>query len=202
MGGALFERRFGVETSGRVELEELGLDTEDRNYYEPAEWQALRRILPKREVSREDVFIDFGSGMGRVVLLAAQYDFARVIGVEISERLTRIAEKNLERNRNRVTCGELQLVTADVVDYQIPDDVTIAFFNNPFYGEVFDHVTQRLLGSVDRNPRRLRIIYRNPMEEERLLRTGRVQRVRESRKGTKIGRPYGVAVRMYEVQPS
>ncbi len=125
----------------------------------------LRRILPPREVTNHDVFVDFGSGMDRVVLQAARYPFRKVIGVEISERLHRIARKNLVRNRRRLRCPDIELVHADVLDYELADDVTAAFLYNPFQGEIFPTVVARLLQSVERNPRPLRIIYVNPVEE-------------------------------------
>ena len=83
---ALFDRRFDVDTDGFVTLAELGVAEADRNDYKPAKYLSLRRILPPREVTDEDVFIDFGSGKGRVVLQAAfSYPFRRVHGVELAE---------------------------------------------------------------------------------------------------------------------
>lgn len=126
---------------------------------------SLRRILPPREVTDHDVFVDFGSGMGRVVLQAARYPFRKVIGVEVSETLHSIARENIDRNRQRLRCPDTELVHADALDYELPDDVTVAFLYNPFRGEIFATVIERLLQSVERNPRPLRIIYVNPIEE-------------------------------------
>jgi tRNA G46 methylase TrmB len=70
---------------------------------------SLRRILPHREVNDHDVFVDVGSGMGRVVLQAARYSFRKVIGVEISETLHGIAWENIDRNRQRLRCGDIEL---------------------------------------------------------------------------------------------
>lgn len=139
---------------------------------------SLRRILPPQEVTDRDVFVDFGSGMGRVVLQAARYPFRKVIGVEVSETLHGIARENIDHNRWRLRCSDIDLVHADVLEYEIPDDVTVAFLYNPFQGEIFAIVIERLLQSVERNPRPLRIIYVNPVEERLLLGAGRIQHVR------------------------
>jgi hypothetical protein len=101
--------------------------------------------------------------------------------VELSPELSAVARNNVERNRARLQCPDVEIVTSDVLDYAIPDDVTIAFFFNPFRGEVFATVIEHLLASVDRRPRRLRLIYRNPTEHELLLRTGRLRLVRRVR---------------------
>src|SRR5689334_4233932 len=158
----LAERHHGIRTGGVVPLEELGVAAPDRVHYKPAPWHTLRRALPRRSVDGDDVFIDLGSGMGRVVFQAAlRYPFKRVVGVELAPRLHRIAQDNIGRNRDRLRCGSVQLVQADVLDYPIPDDVTVVFLDNPFTGAIFGTVLERLLASVDRAPRPLRIIYFN-----------------------------------------
>ncbi len=179
---AFFDDRYGVDTDGVIGLDELGISDPLSVHYLPTGVWNLRRILPRRDVSEDDVFVDFGSGKGRVVLQAAlHYPFRRVYGIEMSEQLHRIAEQNVELSRDRFRCRDVRLVRANVLDFEIPDDVTIAFFYNPFVGEVFKNVISRLLASVDRRPRPLRIIYGNPVEEEALLRTGRVRLVRTLR---------------------
>jgi Histone methylation protein DOT1 len=176
------ERRHGIETRGVIGLEQLGLAGPDRRQYMPAEWTMLPRILPRREVGPEDVFIDFGSGLGRVVYQAAlRYPIKRVIGVELSEELNEIARRNIERNHARLRCPDVRLVTADALDYEIPDDVTVAFFFNPFIGATFAGVIDRLLDTLDARPRRLRLIYRNPVEDAYLRGTARFRPVRRLR---------------------
>lgn len=198
------ESRHGIETLGIVELEELGLAGPDRERYKPTEWSTLPRILSRRDVGHDDVFIDFGSGLGRVVYQAAlRYPFKRVIGVELSQQLTDVARRNLERNRSRLRCPEFELVVSDVLDYAIPDDVTVAFFANPFRGTTFATVVERLVQSIDRYPRTLRVIYRNPVEHEQLMATGRfepVKRLRGMRPGAEWARSNSTT--MYLARPS
>jgi len=102
-------------------------------------------------------------------------------GVELSEQLNEVAQRNLERNRARLRCRSFELVAADVLEYEIPDDVTVAFFANPFRGATFATVIERLLESLDRHPRRLRLIYRNPVEHEHLMATGRFRPIKRLR---------------------
>lgn len=202
--GALFERRYGVTTAGARSREELGFADQDYNRYLPAGLTSLRRILRRGEVGPDDVFADLGSGMGRVVLQAAlAYPFRRVIGVELSTELHEIATGNLERNRDRLRVRDVTLVHADVLDFAIPDDLTVVFLYNPFFGEVFRTVIDRLLESVDRAPRELRVIYGNPVEEDVLRATGRFQEVRRLR-GMRPGREWSRSnsFRLYRVLPA
>lgn len=179
----LIEWRYGIRTGERIMLSSLGLDTDkDRQDHIPSGWLTLPRILQKREVRPEDVLVDFGSGMGRVVFqAAARYPFRRVVGVEISAQLHAVAQANIARNLHRLRCKEVQLVNRDVLDYEIPHDVSVAYFGNPFTGDTFKAVIHRLLASVDHRPRRLRVIYFNPVEHEFLLATGRLRMIRRLR---------------------
>ncbi len=198
------ERRNGIHTSGVIELDELGIAGPDRVRYKPAPWLTLRRCLPRRSVSTRDVFADLGSGMGRVVFQAAlRYRFKRVIGVELSPRLHAVATSNIDRNRGRLRCPAVQLVCSDVLDYEIPDDVTVVFFDNPFTGDTFSTVVDRLIASVDNRPRPLRIIYFNPVEHGRLMATGRV-RVVKRLSGLRPGREWARsnATHVYAVVPA
>jgi SAM-dependent methyltransferase len=189
----LVERRYGIRTSGVIELDELGIAAPDRERYKPAPWLTLRRALPRGSVGADDVFVDFGSGMGRVVFQAAmRYPFKRVTGVELSARLHEVARTNIDRNRHRLRAREVELVHGDVMDYEVPDDVTVAFFANPFVGHIFATVVDRLIASVDQAPRRLRIIYFNPVEHERLMATGRVRLVRRI-SGLRPGREWALS---------
>jgi 16S rRNA G966 N2-methylase RsmD len=193
VGQLLFERRYGVRTAELIELDDLGLAHQDRGYYVPASWRILRRTLSRREVGEHDVLIDFGSGMGRMVLEAARYPFKRVIGVELSEQLHDIARDNVRRTRQRLRCKDIDFVRCDALDYEVPDDVTVVFFNNPFQGSVFAAVIEKLITSVDRNPRPVKVIYYNPVEEMFLISTGRFRHLRtlsharRAREGTPFG---------------
>jgi Histone methylation protein DOT1 len=199
----LIDRGLGIDTEGEVELDALGLDGEDRVRYQPTRWLALPRILPADEVSPDDVFIDFGSGKGRVVCQAARrYGCRRVIGVELSPQLSAMARSNVAHHRTAFRCRDVELVTADLADYPIPDDVTIAFLHNPFRGRIFSSVIDRLIASADAHPRRLRLIYVHHFEEPYLLGTGRFVLIRSVR-GFRPGRQWSeeTSVRMYGFVP-
>lgn len=170
----VFERGL-TDTGKGVGLEEFGLDAPERVRYEASGWTYLGRALRRCEVGPADVFVDFGSGKGRVVWQAARYPFARVIGVEISPQLNAVAQRNIEDNLDRLTCRNVELITADATEFEIPDDMTFAYFYSPFEGEVFRRVIGRVTESLDRNPRPLTLIYANPVMDDELRATGRFE---------------------------
>jgi predicted RNA methylase len=155
-------------------------------------------------VGPDDVFVDFGSGKGRIVLQAAlAYPFRTVYGVELSPSLHAVAERNVAAVRHRFRCADVHLLQGDARSVELPDTVTVAYFYNPFRGAVFEAVVHRLLASVDRNPRRLRIVYGNPQEEATLLATGRIRPVRTAH-GWRPTREWSRSnsFRLYEVTPA
>jgi predicted RNA methylase len=160
----------GLDTRGIVELRSLGLAHEERVHYAPSSWLTLPRIARVISFSKDDVFIDFGSGKGRVVVLAARYHpFKRVIGVEISPNLNAIARGNIERNRRRLKCKEVDVVTADVTAYEIPTDITIAYFYAPFTGTIFKSVVGKIQNILKLRPERnIWIVLQRPLESPRV----------------------------------
>ncbi|MBX3394113.1 MAG: class I SAM-dependent methyltransferase [Phycisphaerae bacterium] len=169
----LYDRMLGIQTTGVVRLAALGLSGEARSDYAPISFACLRRILRRVYIRPgQDVFIDYGSGMGRAVIVAATYQFKRAIGVELSPDLAHVAEANLARARPRLRCSDVQFVVEDATRFVVPDDVTVAFFFNPFRDDILAAVIQRIVDSLDRSPRQLTIAFVHPSEDtEALLRT-------------------------------
>lgn len=185
-----------------VRLADVGLADEHRVDHLPSFWKTLPQILPPNEVGRDDVFLDLGSGMGRIIIVAGmKYHFRRIIGVEISPELHQIAQTNVARNARRLRHSQIELINDDVLNYHVPDDVTVVYLYNPFRGPIFQHVVDELERSIDRNPREIRIIYLTPRDEGRLLATGRVTLVRSSR-AVRGDRADNTIIRLYSMQPS
>jgi SAM-dependent methyltransferase len=180
----LLDRKAGVETAGRGRSEDVDVRASpDSDYlvgYTPTDWGLLRAILPVGEVSADDVFLDYGCGKGRVLLVAARdYPFKRVLGVELSEGLAATAERNVNHERTQLRCQAVDVINADATSYDLPDDVTIVYFNNPFKGPPFEQALVNINASLARAPRTIRMIYVNPLMHDDVLAAGfRVTRER------------------------
>lgn len=167
MSRALLEKytegRLGIHTEGCVPLSELDVDQNSNLHgYQPVDYFMLRHALRSVDVaSGRDVFLDYGSGLGRAAIYAATYPFQRTIGVELSPQLHSAAEANLKRARHRLKC-QVEFVCADATKWPIPSDVNVMFLYNPFRGAVLHSVLANILESFTAFPRHLRIIYRRP----------------------------------------
>lgn len=150
------EWRLGIDTDARVTAQDLGYADADCRGYLAAEYSSLQIILPMLSLGPNDVFIDLGCGMGRAVVLAAQYPIKRAIGIERSTILAKIANENI-RTARKLRCSDLKIVTEDATRYQIPNDTTVIFMFSPFSGTVLDAVLDNIQLSLERAPRQLRL---------------------------------------------
>jgi 23S rRNA G2445 N2-methylase RlmL len=104
-----------------------------------------------------------------------------VIGVEISPEKIATARHNVARATSRRRCGAIELVEVDALEYELPPDATHIYLYNPCSGDAFERLLANIVASYDRRPRRLRVLYVNPVEAELVERSGRFVRVRTSR---------------------
>jgi SAM-dependent methyltransferase len=106
-----------------------------------------------------DVFLDYGCGMGRPVVMAAMQPFRRVIGVELSPSLTAVARLNVANARVNLQCSDIELHNIDARQYKVPADVSVVFMCSPFSGSVLRAVLDKVRESVAACPRAVRIVY-------------------------------------------
>jgi SAM-dependent methyltransferase len=125
-------------------------------------WRQTRPAAPREKFT----FIDFGAGMGRAVLLAAEMPFREVVGVELNPTLARIARRNLAdwramgraRTATRVVCG-------DAAEFEFPPGPCVAFLFNPFGAPVMRRLLKNIGRSFAERPGQLDLLYVNNEQE-------------------------------------
>lgn len=197
------DRRAGIVTTDEAVAAHLRRDVAVyRRTWRALGWSGVARLLRKLAPSPDDVLLDIGCGAGRILCAAARQPFRRVVGVELDPEFAALASSNIERLRGRRCPGEV--VETDATTYVVPDDVTIVFLYNPFRGETLDRTLEQVLASYDRVPRRVRLVYANPVEDERVLAGGRFRPTDELRLSWRPGGEWARSQRVafYEVQPA
>lgn len=158
-----YERKFGIKTSGLLMPDDFGANGEGCHAYLPLSYLALKSVFNTFSVKpNSDVFIDYGSGMGRVPLYAATYPFKKVIGVELSDKLNQVARQNLKQIQDRLVCKNVEIYEGDARAYPVPDDATIIYFFMPFGADILSEVLNKIHDSVIHSPRKLTILYVYP----------------------------------------
>lgn len=156
-----FDLRYNVKTS-RGSLPKANEDQNGFGYW-PALGAETRQMLNFLKIKpAEDVFLDFGSGLGRVLILASRYPFKRIIGVECGPELHSLAQKNVHKIIPSARCKQIDLVLQNAESYRLPNDVSIVYFNEPFGEEALLEVLNNVCSSLRENPRELTLVYRFP----------------------------------------
>jgi SAM-dependent methyltransferase len=98
-------------------------------------------------------FVDIGAGKGRALLLASEIGFRKVIGVELSAELARIAQDNVERwQRVAQPRAKIRVLHQDALQFCWPRKTIrgrprtslLVFLYNPFACELVERLLDRL----------------------------------------------------------
>jgi SAM-dependent methyltransferase len=131
-----FDLEHGIETSQTVHASDLRVSS--RNWidgvdYQPTPVKLIREALAALPVNAaEFTFIDFGCGKGRVLFVASEFPFARIIGVEYAPQLHEIACRNIQRYRGQTQeCSRIEAICQDMTTFHFPEGPLVLFFYNP-----------------------------------------------------------------------
>ncbi|WP_298510481.1 class I SAM-dependent methyltransferase [uncultured Kordia sp.] len=106
---------------------------------------ALNSLVKYGVTYSDFVFIDIGSGMGRNLLIASEYPFKRVAGVEISNYLHEIAEKNVARYEaktgKKIKCD---LHCVDALSFNFSESNMVLYFWEPFTENISNQFIKNL----------------------------------------------------------
>jgi SAM-dependent methyltransferase len=151
-----YDQLTGCNTSGMIHSRRLGPEAEDYQPVDPDVFRAGIDLLP--EELAVFTFVDIGCGKGRALLLAEEYSFRKIVGVEFSRRLAQIAAKNAAK----IGSQRISVVHADARDFQFPPEPLVVFLYNPFSGDILRSVMNRL----GPHPSSLYILYVNPVHSD------------------------------------
>ena len=146
--------------------------------YQPTEPSLFHEMLAAAPIQFDEfTFIDLGSGKGRTLMMASDYPFRRIVGVELIPQLHRIAQDNLRRYSSpNQKCFSLESICADARDYDFPPVPTVLYLFNPLPETGLATVIANLERSLHEHPRPAVVLFHNPLHEEILARTQCLQR--------------------------
>ena len=180
-----FDRDDGVETGGILRSRQNELVGENwalGGNYQAVDPSAFSDALNEVTIPHSEfTFIDFGSGKGRALLLASEFPFRKVMGVEYCRPLNQIARENVQRFPAAVRrCTEIEVVDADAAEYAIPGGPLMLFFYHPFAEPVMDKVARNVSEAFQKQRRRIVVIYLVPYFAHLWERTGFLKRIRST----------------------
>ncbi len=177
------EKKYDINTTGADELyklEKLGIDTSHATIYMPVSYALLEEIFkqlnsrkPQTTNNKQQThFLDIGCGKGRALCVAAHQGFKKVTGIDFAKALCDTAKENLDLTKQKIPALEYKIINNDAFYFEIPDDVDCIFFFNPFDEIIMSGVVNNILKSLQNNPRKINIIYVNPLHKDLFLKAG------------------------------
>lgn len=136
--------------------------------YQPTDPALFREMMASLPIEfNQFTFVDLGSGKGRTLLMASEYPFRRIVGVELLPALHRVAQENLSRYKSESQkCSALEAVCADATDFALPNEPLVLYLFNPLSESGLTQVIANLESSLNAHPRAVYLLYHNPLLEQ------------------------------------
>lgn len=159
-----FDRRFKTDTAGLVPSDDLDIDDDttrhQSNLYLGSPPRVTRHLVRSLGIDCSSYsFVDYGSGKGRVVMVAAEFPFRRVVGVEISKQLHDVAQQNLKAYSGEFACQNVELWCGNALEYPLPDGDLVLHMYHPVGPDILRRLLQVIENSARENPRRILVLY-------------------------------------------
>ncbi len=166
-----FDEAHGVETSGLIPADALKTghphDDEVTAYYGVAP-SILRSLIdrwlasaPSHSIEKV-TFIDIGAGKGRGLLIASEYPFREVIGIELNPDLAGLAQKNIAHwTKTQDYLAPLTLIEQDATEFYFPAGPSLLFLFHPFESAVMYKLIRRIETQFAQRPGTVDLIYVN-----------------------------------------
>jgi SAM-dependent methyltransferase len=181
--GKSYDSRFGIETTDFVPAASFDVSDSEAlkaGSYHPSPVPVFTKSMQELAIDYSKfAFIDFGSGKGRILLLASEYPFKKIIGVEFSQKLHEVARVNIKRYKEKTACAcsEIELVLENAITYRIPADPCIFYLFNPFQFDIMKDVVANIETSLSEQPREAYLIYLKPKNPHAIEKGSRFRRI-------------------------
>jgi predicted RNA methylase len=159
-----FDWRHRVRTCGTAELKGLtiaGKNASHGVFYHPSHPKFLFEVLSSLSIDYANyTFVDLGSGKGRVLLVASEYPFKAITGVEFARELHDVASENIRRYRSASQkCKQVESRHADATEFVFPPGPLVLYLANPFGPGVLVPVLRHLQKSLETDWRDVVMVY-------------------------------------------
>ena len=161
MEGWRWDCEHGVETRKPVSGSRFGLGGD----YSASGKKFFERLGVLKLDWSKFAFVDLGCGKGKVLLMAAQFPFMRIVGVEFADELAQKARRNIASYHGPRRCPALEVITSDGAQYEFPPDPLVLYCFDSFPETVLRVVLKNLQHSLEVLPREVYLIYTHPVKD-------------------------------------
>jgi SAM-dependent methyltransferase len=169
-----FDWKYGTDTMRPIDRDALDARSDNQSHsshYRATKVRPFVSLLDKLDLPRDCTFVDIGAGKGRVLLIASQYGFRKVLGIEFSGQLCALARKNVDLfSQKTKLLSPIQVIEADATTYQFQAEDRVLFMYYPFDAFILAQVLNNIRRSLEENPRRIWLIYNEPRHHDLIKR--------------------------------
>jgi hypothetical protein len=165
-----FDLKYGVDTMGAVSFSKSDIKCANRIYcadYHRSSPGLIKFILSHLHIEYSIyTFIDVGCGKGMPLLVAGDFPFRQIVGIEFSPELCEIARRNIQVLRDEHNkCHNASVICINATDVRFPDSSLVFLMFNPFKAKVMKKILHAIMKSYQSNPRDIIVIYLHPVYE-------------------------------------
>ena len=161
-----FDIKYKVNTSKIVFADDLGFYNNEiqkhANQYRPSPpYRIITALKILKNVVKDfstSTLVDYGCGAGRVMIIAAEAGFRKVIGIDLSPKLIELCRSNLKRYSHINNKSKMLVLEQDASQYIPPPDANVFYFFFPFNLEIYSKVVKNIEISLETNNRTIYIL--------------------------------------------
>lgn len=156
-----FDAEYGTDFGGRLYQNEIGVELQRANDYSPSPEKELIHVMKSSDLNKNDSIADLGCGKGYAMYLMSKFPVGKIGGVELSEKLCRIAQDNLNKLlKNSSIIWDVDC--SDAGKWDKYDEYNIFYIYNSFPRVVMEEVKNRIEESIGRKHRKVFVWYLYP----------------------------------------
>ena len=153
-----WDKLLQIKTTGRDDSN----SDQYRYPYEPTPYTVLERLANSGLIRKKDVVLDYGCGKGRVDFFLSYQTRAKTIGIEYDERIYQSA---IENQKKAASGAKTEFIMTRAEVYDVPLEVNVCYFFNPFSVELLRKVIARIVESYYAAPREITLFFYYPSDE-------------------------------------
>lgn len=165
-----FDQRFGTDTSGFLPTWLLRSGPSANRHgvcYAGCHPTCVRAALDAIPDPAGYSFLDLGCGKGRAMIVASEYPFRQVVGVELSAQLAKVAKRNAKVIRQAYPQRPpIAARNGDATQADLPAGNLVVFNYHAFGRALLDRIVHRLDEEVALSGREVFFIYENPVHSD------------------------------------
>lgn len=158
---------FASHRKSSINLMNLNAIEEDLNnkehstFYVPTPIIPFFKLMKKLKSPADHVFVDYGAGKGRAMILASECGFSQIKGLEFSLSLYELTQKNIQKYIKKTGKNHFEILHIDVSTYKVKKEDNFFYFFHPFNEFILNKCLDNIHISLKEEPRKAVLVYQS-----------------------------------------